>query len=145
MSEERDGAEERREEPGTVRRYKVGVGEDFPLLEEARRGRVDFSAEWRCGHGRDGRAHEARAHREDGQGWHGGYGMPRIFILFLAIAALVALVSAAASYPLATLGVIAVLLLLAGPPRRRRRSFDYRDWSRSEGGFERRRPGSDAA
>lgn len=142
MSEERDGAEERREEPEAATRYKVGVGEDFPLLEEPRRGRVDFSAEWRCGHGWDGRARDWRAHRE---GWHGGYGMPRIFILFLAIAALVALVSAAASYPLATLGVIAVLLLLAGPPRRRRRSFDYRDWSRSDDGFERRRPGSDAA
>lgn len=105
-------------------RYKVGVGEDFPLLEQDRHGRVDFSAEWQCGYGRDRRS----AHRDERWEEFGGYRLPRLFYVLAAVAVFVALISAAVSYPLATLGVVAALLLLAGGPRRRRRSFDYRDW-----------------
>lgn len=107
-------------------RYKVGVGEDFPLLEQDRHGRVDFSAEWQCGYGRDKRDARA-AHRDERWEEFGGYRLPRLFYVLAAVAVFVALISAAVSYPLATLGVVAVLLLLAGGPRRRR-SFDYRDW-----------------
>lgn len=123
MTDERKGAEE--PEAGRATRYKVGVGEDFPLLDEERRGHMDMRVEWNCG--RDG-------------GWHGSrgyYRMPRLFYALAAIAGFIALISLAVSYPLATLGAVVVLLLAGGP--RRRRSFDYRDWDGP------RRGGRDAA
>lgn len=119
MTDERQGSEE--PEAGRATRYKVGVGEDFPLLGEKRRGHMDMRVEWNCG--REG------GWRRDGDGWHGSrgyYRMPRLFYALAAIAGFIALISLAVSYPLATLGAVVVLLLLAGGPRRR--SFDYRDW-----------------
>ena len=132
MTDERQGAEE--PEAGRATRYKVGVGEDFPLLDEERRGHMDMRVEWNCG--RDG------GWRRDGGGdWrgpHDGFRIPRLFYALAAIAGFIALISLAVSYPLATLGAVVVLLLLAGGPRRRR-SFDYRDWDGP------RRGGRDAA
>jgi hypothetical protein len=113
-------------EPGRATRYKVGVGEDFPLLDDERRSHMDMRVEWNCGHGhRDGSAHTHEP--------RGFYPMPRLFYALAAIAGFIAMISLAVSYPLATLGAVVVLLLLAGGPRRRR-SFDYRDWNSPQRG-----------
>lgn len=129
MTDERQGAEE--PEAGRASRYKVGVGEDFPLLDEERRGQMDMRVEWNCG--RDG-----GWRRDDWREYRGFYPMPRLFYVLAAIAGFIALISLAVSYPLVTLGAVVVFLLLAGG-RRRRRSFDYRDWDGP------RRGGRDAA
>jgi hypothetical protein len=120
MTDERQDAQAPEADRAT--RYKVGVGEDFPLLEEDRRGHMDMRVEWNCGRG--GWRRDSRRHRQD---YRGPYPMPRAFYAAAAIAGFIALISLAVSYPLATLGAVMVLLLLAGGPRRRR-SFDYRDW-----------------
>lgn len=120
MTDERQGEAE--PEANRAARYKVGVGEDFPLLDEDRRGHMDMRVEWNCGQG--------GWRRDGGNDWHGArgpYPMPRAFYAAAAIAGFIALISLAVSYPLATLGAVVVLLLFAGGPRRRR-SFDYRDW-----------------
>ena len=109
-------------EANRATRYKVGVGEDFPLLDEDRRGHMDMRVEWNCGHG--GWRRDSGAHWH---GHHGGYRLPRLFYALAAIAGFIALISLAVSYPLATLGGVIALLLLTGGPRRR--SFDYRDWN----------------
>ncbi|MFN4353700.1 hypothetical protein [Parvibaculum sp.] len=120
MTDERQGGEE--PEANRAARYKVGVGEDFPLLDEDKRGHMDMRVEWNCG--RDG------GWRRDRDRWRGSYGyypLPRLVYVLAAVAGFIALISLAVSYPLATLGAVVVLLLLAGGPRRRR-SFGYRDW-----------------
>lgn len=89
-------------------RYRVGVGEEFPMAERLRR---EFERGCRYG--------EARWREERGE-WRGrgfGFAVGALAVLV----ALAAALSAAISYPLATLGVLAVLLLLAGAGRRGRR------------------------
>ena len=49
MTDERQDAQAPEADRAT--RYKVGVGEDFPLLEEDRRGHMDMRVEWNCGRG----------------------------------------------------------------------------------------------
>lgn len=94
-------------------RYQVDVGEEFPLSEKEKNERAcGFDAEWHARwHARDGRRHE-------GRDWHGGewggFRAPRLLVLLAVIAVGVALISTAASYPLATLGIAAAFLLFAG-------------------------------
>lgn len=117
MADERHGAEE--SQAGRATRYKVGAGEDFPLADEETQGRMDMRVEWNC----DGGWRRDAYRRGDRR----FYPLPRLVYVLAATAGFIALISLAVSYPLATLGAIVVLFLLAGGPRRRR-SFDYRDW-----------------
>ncbi len=129
MTETNDSTETGKENVAT--RYRVEVGEEFPLSERERRGgcemhghwqgrewKAEWKHEWRERHGHGRHAHEWHEHD-----WR----LPRGAKFVLALVVLVALVSAAASYPLATLGVVALLVLFAGG-HRSRRSWNYRDW-----------------
>lgn len=102
------GAQRRRED--VVSRYQVDVGEEFPLSEKEKRACSRY--EGRCEGGWD--AHEWHGREWHGHEWRGGFRAPRLLMLFAAIAVGVALISTAASYPLATLAVAAAVLLFAG-------------------------------
>ena len=113
MTNEQTEAQARRE--GMVTRYKVDVGEEFPLSGEAREERrerhEDGYWEW---------------HRE-GHGRH-GFRASKLAMLFAAIAVGVALIATAASYPLATLAVAAAIFFFArehfdGRGRRHHRGY----------------------
>lgn len=110
MTNEQTEAQARRE--GMVTRYKVDVGEEFPLSGEAR--------EERC-------AWHEHGYRE---GRHDRYGFraSKLVMLFAAIAVGVALIATAASYPLATLAVAAAIFFFArehfdGRGRRHHRGY----------------------
>jgi len=81
-------------------RYKVDVGEEFPLSEEEREERCEWQGQghWEWHHG--------------GHGRH-GFRASKLVMFFAAIAVGVALIATAASYPLATLAVAAALFLFA--------------------------------
>ena len=100
-------------------RYRVGVGEEFPMAERLRR---EFERGCRYG--------EARWREESGH-WRRSFGGGSALWALAALVAVVAALSVAISYPLATLGVLAALLLLSRgrrgryPGRRRyRREYD---------------------
>lgn len=110
--------DDRQQEESAATRYRVGVGEEFPMAERLRH---EFERGCEYGH--------ARWREERGE-WRGRGG---IFMLWglAALVAVVAALSVAISYPLATLGVLAALLLLSRgrrgryPGRRRyRREYD---------------------
>ena len=107
------GAQRRRED--VVSRYQVDVGEEFPLSEKEKRACSRYEAP--CEGGWDAHEwHEHEWHGREWQGheWRGGYRVPRLLMLFAAIAVGVALISTASSYPLATLAIAAIALLFAG-------------------------------
>ncbi|MEX1152793.1 hypothetical protein [Parvibaculum sp.] len=99
-----DGNEARTRQEGMVTRYKVGVGEDFPLSDKKERAR---------------RFDHEHSHGE----WRGGFHAPKLLVLLAVIAVGVALISTAASYPVTTLAVAAVALLFARDHFHGRRSF----------------------
>ncbi|MCF8469324.1 MAG: hypothetical protein K9G30_00920 [Parvibaculum sp.] len=140
---------------GIVTRYSVDVGEEFPLSEEERRegerSRYDhecrwsgenWHAEW---HRRRDEAWEARRMEMRGRWRHGRFRAPRLLVVFAVIALGVALISTAASYPLATLAIAALALLFARDHCRGRRSFDFRDWAEADDYGSGRRDRRDAA
>jgi len=104
---------DQQQQESEMTRYRVGVGEEFPMAERLRR---EF--ERGCREGR-ARLREERGH------WHGRFGGGGLALgALLALVAVVAALSVAISYPLATLGVLAVLLLLS-----RGRRFETRAWN----------------
>lgn len=111
-------------------RYRVEVGEEFPLSERERRGGCEMHGRWQGGEWKAEWRHEWRGRERRDRHEH-GWRMPRGARFVLALVVLVALVSAAASYPLAVLGVAALLVLFAGG-HRSRRSWNYRDWDRRD-------------
>ncbi|ABS61743.1 hypothetical protein Plav_0120 [Parvibaculum lavamentivorans DS-1] len=134
MTETNSGTETGKENVAT--RYRVEVGEEFPLSERERRSGCEMHGHWQ---GREWKAewkHEWRGRERHGHGpeWR----LPGAVKFALALVVLVALVSAAASYPLAVLAVVLVLFLFARGPRSRR-SWNYRDWDYRD------RDGRDAA
>ncbi|MDP1626219.1 hypothetical protein [Parvibaculum sp.] len=128
MAETNDTIETGKDNVAT--RYRVEVGEEFPLSEQERRGSCEMHGRWQGHEWKAEWRHERRGgERRD---WHAyEWRLPRGARFVLALVVLVALVSAAASYPLATLGVVALLVLFAGG-RRSRRSWNYRDWDRRD-------------
>jgi len=103
--------DDQRQEESAMTRYRVGVGEEFPMAERLRR---EFERGCRYG--------EARWREESGE-WRGRGGGFALMAL-LALAAVAALLSVAISYPLATLGVLALLLLLSRGRRGHRKVHD---------------------
>ena len=111
MTNEHSEAQASRE--GMVTRYKVDVGEEFPLSEEETEQRCRFEHEWHA-HGRWDREWRHEWHRDEWRGEWRGFRAPRLLVIFAVVALGVALISTAASYPLATLAVAAIALLFAG-------------------------------
>ena len=85
-------------------RYKVDVGEEFPLSDDEREGR--------CSRYDGACAEKAERWREAKDHSH-GFRAPKLLMLFAVVALGVALIATAASYPLATLAAAAVLFLFA--------------------------------
>lgn len=115
MTNEHREAQASRE--GMVTRYQVDVGEEFPLAEDETEQGCRFEHEWRAhGHayGRRDREWRHEWHRDEWRGEWRGFRAPRLLVLFAVVALGVALISTAASYPLATLAVAAIALLFAG-------------------------------
>jgi len=96
-----------------VTRYQVDVGEEFPLSEEENEQRCRFEHEWHA-HGRRDREWRHEWHRDEWRGEWRGFRAPRLLMLLAVIAVGVALISTAASYPLATLAIAAAVILFAG-------------------------------
>ena len=111
MTNEHREAQASRE--GMVTRYKVDVGEEFPLSEEESGQRCRFEHEWHA-HGRRDREWRHEWRHDEWRGEWRGFRAPRLLVLFAVVALGVALISTAASYPLATLAVAAAVLLFAG-------------------------------
>lgn len=94
--------DDQRQEESAMTRYRVGVGEEFPMAERLKR---EFERGCRYG--------QARWREESGH-WRGRFGGGGfVFGALAVLVALAAALSVAISYPLATLGVLAVLLLLS--------------------------------
>ncbi|MEQ8268650.1 MAG: hypothetical protein RH982_15765 [Parvibaculum sp.] len=128
MTETNDDTEMGKENVAT--RYRVEVGEEFPLSERQRRGGCEMHGRWQGHEWKAEWKHEWRERHGPGRHEH-DWRMPRGAKFVLALVVLVALISAAASYPLMTLGVVALLVLFAGG-HRSRRSWNYRDWDRRD-------------
>lgn len=107
-------------------RYRVEVGEEFPLSTRERRSGCEMHGRWQGHEWKAEWKHEWREQHGHGRHAH-DWRLPRGAKFVLALVVLVALISAAASYPLVTLGVVALLVLFAGG-HRSRRSWNYRDW-----------------
>ncbi|PKQ07715.1 MAG: hypothetical protein CVT72_02245 [Alphaproteobacteria bacterium HGW-Alphaproteobacteria-11] len=101
--------DDRQQEESAMTRYRVGVGEEFPMAERLRR---EFERGCRYG--------EARWREESGY-WRRRFGGGSALWGLAALVAVVAALSVAISYPLATLGVLAAVLLLSRGRRGRRR------------------------
>ena len=104
--------DDQRQEESAMTRYRVGVGEEFPMAERLKR---EFERGCRYG--------QARWRAESGH-WQRRFGSGGFVVGALAaLVALAAALSVAISYPLATLGVLAVLLLLSRGRRYGRRRY----------------------
>ena len=107
-------------EEGIVTRYSVDVGEESSLSEKERRA---------CEHRRGHRGRHARMRHD---GWRGGaFHTPPLLMMLAAVALGVALISTAASYPVATLVAAGLLFLFAR--ERFHHDFAFSDWSGRNG------------